>query len=393
MVILNISEVLPAPIKDKATENDILLVTATKHQQFYPDAKHFFVLVIPYVSWITTLFSNRWTEYFVLRKKGSYSTPHYSVSVIALPKRGYGIPLLRPLLNWLSYKMNKKKLLAMVDQHHPDIIHAHNVHNTAYLAKKIAEQTGIPYIVTVRKISHFKNSPSVRQLLSEANAVISISPTQKKTADLFVSTRKSYLLPHGVDDSFINYIQDQQPSSAQPIKLISICRLIPLKNIDTVILVLAKINLPFIYTIYGEGDDYQRLHKLVSSLSIKDNVHFMGHVQHEQVLQVLASHDIFIMPSYPETLGRVFLEAMGIGLPVIAAKDTGIDGFIENGISGFLVDHTDVDELSSVLSLLISDAELRKTISFHAKKKISEFSWVKIIHRLHEIYSSVTRKN
>src|SRR5690606_32504327 len=113
----------------------------------------------------------------------------------------------------------------------------------------------------------------------------------------------------------------------------------------------------FIFDIYGDGPEKEALEALVSKLGLSDRIFFKGYIANQILPEILIQYDIFMMPSYPETLGRVYFEAMACGLPVIGSVGTGIDGLIEDGVQGFLVDTRDNgfnDKINSILSKIIS---------------------------------------
>ncbi len=390
MVILNISEVLPAPIPDKKRENDILLVTANKHKELYPEVKHVFVLLIPYVSWLTSFFYPKWKPHRALAQKGYYYINNKEkIYVLTTSMRGYSIPPLRPFLNWISYQRNKSSLCKLVNYYKPSIIHAHNVYNASNVAYRLSIKTKIPYIITSRNINSFSTDHQTSMFIKHAHAVININHIHKNIIDQLIPNTSSYLLPHGIDSFFFESSNlAARSNQSDTIHIVSICRLLRLKNIDQTLFALSKIKYPFVYKIYGEGPEMNHLKSIVSQLNLTHQVHFMGHVEHHQVANVLAENDIFIMPSYPETLGRIYLEAMCLRLPVIAAKHTGMDGYIINGENGYLVDHKNVNDLKETLEFLMVNKEKRISTGKAAQSYSKQFSWEVIIEKLHAIYYS-----
>src|SRR5690606_12469237 len=172
-----------------------------------------------------------------------------------------------------------------------------------------------------------------------------------------VGKEKSYLVPHGIDENFFNFKADCKNNVP---KIVTICSLLQLKNIDKVLFALNNIKTDFEYHIYGDGPDHDRLLRELYKLDIKEKVKFFDRIEHDRVPGVLEKYDIFVMPSYPENFGRVFIEAMAVGLPVIGAQGAGIDGYIEHGVSAFVVNHNDVSELERVLKALILNDGLRE---------------------------------
>ena len=108
------------------------------------------------------------------------------------------------------------------------------------------------------------------------------------------------------------------------------------------------------------------------------------------VCRELANYDIFILPSYYETFGRVYFEAMAAGIPVICAKNSGIYGYFKESVEGFSVDHKDINDICSKLELLIKDPSLRTQIGRNARKLVEAYTWENVVQELHQIYIDST---
>ena len=87
---------------------------------------------------------------------------------------------------------------------------------------------------------------------------------------------------------------------------------------------------------------------------------FTGQLTGSDLARAFASADVFLNPSVTETFGNVTLEAMACGLPVIAAESTGATNLVRNGVTGLLVDGTDVEEFAEALTTYGRDPELRR---------------------------------
>lgn len=113
---------------------------------------------------------------------------------------------------------------------------------------------------------------------------------------------------------------------------------------------LADVGSDYSITYIGEGVMKKRITKLIRQLNVKEHVRFLGHISRSQVRQVLLKCDCLVMISKDEAFGLVYLEAMGAGCIVIAAKNEGFDGIIEHGVNGFLCTAGDSDELTKLIS-------------------------------------------
>jgi len=137
------------------------------------------------------------------------------------------------------------------------------------------------------------------------------------------------------------------------VKIITVCNLKPLKNIDITLRALAVLKQKGLcrweFTLIGDGEDWSRLNTLTRDLGLVDQVRFLGRQPREVVRKELARSHIFVMASYPETFGLVYLEAMATGNIVVASLGTGIDGVVRDGENGYLVTPGDPKELEQAL--------------------------------------------
>ena len=119
-----------------------------------------------------------------------------------------------------------------------------------------------------------------------------------------------------------------------------------------------------------DGDEFllDELKKYISDKNLNDKVILLGQV--DNMKEFYKGLDIFVLPSIqPEPFGLVVIEAMSMGLPVVATNHGGPTEIIENGIDGFLVDYRDSEDMSKVVLELIRDKNKRIDIGLKAKKK------------------------
>ncbi len=122
-----------------------------------------------------------------------------------------------------------------------------------------------------------------------------------------------------------------------------------------------------------------------------DHVDFISRIPHEQIADEMYKHDIFIMPSYFETFGRVYFEVMAMGIPVICAKGSGIHGFFKEMEEGISVDHKDIKSMTDALEYLINNPGKRLKIGANGKKLVEKHTWENIAVDLHNKYNEVVK--
>jgi len=186
---------------------------------------------------------------------------------------------------------------------------------------------------------------------------------------------KSLIIPNGIDDFWINNINDNNKQIGSTIKLLFTGEIRKNKNIIGVIEAVAKLESYDIeYLIVGEGlNDEESYLKLIKD-TIKDvtKIKMLTAVPKEELLNYYRESDIFIMPSFTETFGLVYAEALSQGIPVIYTKGEGFDKVFEEGYIGHSVEATNIDDIARGITDVIANySQLQKNCSSASKK----FSW------------------
>src|SRR5690606_24950052 len=119
----------------------------------------------------------------------------------------------------------------------------------------LSKEYKLPYVVTTRDIHRIPITRNIAKRLSSASALISPNIMQKKIATRYNSS--SFLLPHGIDSTFLN--QNKEYCKSEVLKIVTFARLLDWKNIDKVIYALEQFDENFQYDIYGDGPELMRL--------------------------------------------------------------------------------------------------------------------------------------
>ncbi len=140
--------------------------------------------------------------------------------------------------------------------------------------------------------------------------------------------------------------------------------------------------------IAGDGD-IQQGKNLVKSLNLSEKVTFLGWIDAESRDALLATVDVFVLPSYNEALPMALLEAMGWGLPAIVTPVGGIPELIIANQNGLLVNPGNIQELSESMQLLIENENLRIEIGGQARKTVAPLDVKIYCDRLNDIYTQM----
>lgn len=275
----------------------------------------------------------------------------------------------------------KKVLLDNVD-----IIHSHFVFPDLLLADKM-NRGNKPLVVTVRQGDFNNIDKSIvnkflfKKYLNKSNAVIALTPIIHSQLSQWLDDKtKLYLVPNFIDDDYFDYpFPSVSLSCSTKLRVICIANMIRRKNIDWLIEAHNLLKGAIELTIVGDGPEYNRL-----KAQSKYNINFTGKIGRSDVINLLDSNDLFVLPSDKETFGLVYAEAMSRGLPVVCKKGTAFDGYNHPGI------HT-VESQSELLSLLNDyiNTSREKTINQDVIKFANRFRKSEVVSKHIDIYKDL----
>lgn len=145
------------------------------------------------------------------------------------------------------------------------------------------------------------------------------------------------------------------------------------------------------FIICGEGSERKKLQDSCLEYCKSGNVCFPGWIDDEKKVELLKNASILLLPSYGEGMPMCILEAMGLGLPVVASEVGGIPQLIDNGTSGFMCTPGCPDGYSSSIVSLLSNVDLYESISFGSKEVARKHSIPEYEYRLKMIYDNLVK--
>jgi glycosyltransferase involved in cell wall biosynthesis len=139
-----------------------------------------------------------------------------------------------------------------------------------------------------------------------------------------------------------------------------------------------------------KGEEEVKLSKQVENLGIVDNVRFLG--WRPDVNEIMGCFDIFVLPSLNEGMGRVLVEAMSAGLPIVASRVGGIPDLVEHGENGLLVPPANAGALERAISDLLSDKARRKRMGETGKRMCRPYSVEAMVDKIDDLYSRLVEE-
>jgi len=188
------------------------------------------------------------------------------------------------------------------------------------------------------------------------------------------------VIPNGVDlKNFMGNLFEKLPDS-DPVVITS-SRLAYKNGIDILIRAVALLKAQghgLKALVVGDGPERKSLEKLAADLGITNELTFFGRVPYEYVPQFLERAAVFVRPSRSEGLGNSFLEAMAMGLTVVGTPVGGIPDFLQDGVTGFLVEPNSPAALAEKLRWIFANRALAAAAARNGQKLVQEnYSWDK----------------
>jgi len=123
---------------------------------------------------------------------------------------------------------------------------------------------------------------------------------------------------------------------------------------------------------------------MASISSIEENIKFLGWRQ--DVAEVMSTFDVFVLPSLNEGMGRVLVEAMALGKPIVASDIGGIPNLVVNGENGYLVPVGDVETLAVKIITLLDDPGKREKMGNAGQRYADKYSLEEMMKKIERLY-------
>lgn len=304
----------------------------------------------------------------------------------------------------LVFDFKQNKICKTAEKHFNiksfDIIHAYTLFTDGNCARKLYKKYGVPYVVAVRntdvndffrKMIHLR-SRGVKIML-DAKAVFFLSEAYRSQVfDKYVPKKyheelkkKTHIIPNGIDDFWFKNHSEDENVIKTPLKLMYAGRIDRNKNIPSIqkaISILAQKGIAAKLTVVGKVADK----KLFDEIKNDPNTTCLDPMPKEKLISLYREHNIFVMPSFTESFGLVYAEAMSQGLPVIYSKGQGFDRQFPEGTVGFHVDAHDVNDIACGIEKLTKDFErIKKNVVSCSKG----FNWLEITDEYNKIYTTI----
>lgn len=298
------------------------------------------------------------------------------------------------------YFLKQRKIAASiernVDLRNIELIHSHTLFNGGWAAYKIHKKTKIPYIVSVRntdinsflKYSVFKYV--ARKIVNNACGVQFLSKAYKEkfielcyADDRELIEAKCVVIANGVEEFWLNNLASPKDmADKNAVSILCVGKIDKNKNMESVLAaaeLLRQKGIRTSITLIGQILDEE----LYGRLKENPYVTLVPYLKKEDLIHYYRANDVFVMPSIHESFGRVYVEAMSQGVPVVYTRGQGFDGVFEEGEVGYSVSATNVSEIADAVVKIV---EQYRPISQRCIENCSRFDWKEIGRQLDRFY-------
>jgi N-acetyl-alpha-D-glucosaminyl L-malate synthase BshA len=311
-----------------------------------------------------------------------------------------------PLFEYLPYESAlASKMVDVTVNEQLDLIHVHYAiphASAAYLAKQILKYKGIhvPVITTLHgtDITLVGRDPSFEPVvtfsINESDGVTAVSESLRDdTYSSFEILSNIEVIPNFID------LERFQKQPKEHFKL-AICpngeKLLmhtsnfrKVKRIEDIIQVFAKVQkqVPSKLLLVGDGPERSGIEALCRDLGVASDVRFLGKL--DTIEEALSLADLFFLTSEKESFGLAALEAMACEVPVISSNAGGIPEVNIHGITGYVSEIGDIDDMVANTVKILQDEALHNQMKANALARAKDFSLEKILPMYERFYEKI----
>lgn len=313
-----------------------------------------------------------------------------------------------PLFEYPPYELAlASKMVSVAMNEKLDLLHVHYAiphASAAYMAKQILKTQGItmPVVTTlhgtditlVGKDASYE--PVVTFSINQSDGVTAVSEDlRRETFEYFKITNEIEVIPNFIDlAKFKKQKKDHFKKAICPegeMLVVHTSNFRKVKRIGDVIQVFYNIQkeIPAKLLMIGDGPERVGAEQQCRDLGICNNIRFLGKL--EAVEEVLSVADLFLMPSEKESFGLAALEAMACEVPVISSNTGGIPELNIQGVTGFMSNVGDTEDMTRKALFVLDKSNLPK-FKENALNRAKEFDISRILPQYEDYYVKVIEK-
>ena len=295
-----------------------------------------------------------------------------------------------------------------------NIVHSQFADHAGFAGAIISRILRIPFVITVhgydvyysKKFGYGLGTTRLQRIyvyfiLKSANKIFPVSNALKQQCNVkwHINSKKLEVIPNGMcfnklpeRDEIIRLKSNLNINDKKII--LSVSSLIKRKGQQNIIKVLPEVikDVPdAFFILIGDGPCLPKLEQLTKDLELEKHVMFINrYISKDELAVFFSICDFFALPSVLESFGIVYIEALFFGKPIIGSRGQGVEDFIVDGETGFLINPYDRDELARKITILMKDERLRISMGEKGKKIVLEkYLWEHNVGTLTSAYKNI----
>ncbi len=259
-------------------------------------------------------------------------------------------------------------------------LHTHFISSPADIAELVSQMSGIAFSISAHaKDIYLSDATDLRRKLAAARFTVTCTDFNCNALREIAPAAHVHRMYHGIDQG-VFHPRVRQATGLAPL-ILSIGRLRAKKGLDTLIdacRLLRGRGLLFRCEIVGYGEERDSLQAMIDTYELNDCITLTGKLVRDDVINRYARAAVYVQPSRIAADGdrdgipNVLLEAMAIGLPVVASRVSGIPELVRHRQNGLLVQADDVAALADSIGELIGDKALCGSLGASARTTVTE---------------------
>jgi glycosyltransferase involved in cell wall biosynthesis len=259
-------------------------------------------------------------------------------------------------------------------------LHTHFISAPADIAALASRLGALPFSISAHaKDIYLSSHDELKRKLDAAQFTVTCTEFNQRTLASIAPEASVHRMYHGLDRTLF-HPQPRADSDAPPL-ILSVGRLREKKGLDTLIDACAKLRArqqPFVCEIVGYGEEREHLQLRIDRLGLGNQVRLVGALARDEVIAAYSRTAVYVQPSRIAADGdrdgipNVLLEAMAMGLPVVASRVSGIPELVSHGRNGLLVEPDQAALLADAIERVLTQPALAARLGRDATTSVAE---------------------
>jgi glycosyltransferase involved in cell wall biosynthesis len=315
----------------------------------------------------------------------------------------------RPILELLQLRAtgwrrgSERRLAAFAERHQPDLIHTNTFVNPE--GGRVARRLGLPHVWHVRELvgrgapfRFAREGRAMREYLARhASLVVANSRVTAERMRSWVPEGMLRTVANGIDvDRFAAIMSQRRSARSGPLVVGLVANLTSWKKHDLFLDVARRLapRTSLEFHIFGHLPSDSKLDRLRDRLGrdgLSNRVRLRGFVP--DPVRIMSEVDIVVHPSDHESFGRLLVEAMAAGVPVVGVRGGGAAEIVDDGVTGLLAPPDDAAALADCVERLAADAELRVALGEAGRRRAREkYSLARCVGQTADVYREAMKR-